>query len=173
MKVEILKGNIIETDAEVIVNAANTDLILGGGVAGAIRRAGGPRIQQECNALAPIRCGEIAVTSAGDLPQRYVFHAATMTLQCPQTSKEIVEACTRAALEKAEHLRCKSIAFPALGTGVAGLDLRECADAMFGAVQKFAAALPAGASLERVVFILFDEEAYRIFSRRWEEINQT
>ncbi|MGB9692345.1 MAG: macro domain-containing protein [Candidatus Sumerlaeaceae bacterium] len=171
MQIEISKGNIVEADTDVIVNAANTDLILGAGVAGAIRRAGGPRIQEECNALAPIRLGDVAVTSAGNLPHRYVFHAATMSLSNPQTTKDIVASCTRVALEKAEELACRNIAFPALGTGVAGLSLTECADAMLRTAREFAKEPREGnLSLQRIVFVLFDEEAERIFRQKLHEL---
>lgn len=169
MDVEIVRGNIVEVQVDAIVNAANTDLILGAGVAGAIRRAGGPSIQEECNKLSPIGVGEVAVTSAGNLPQRYVIHAATMTLQAPQTSKEIVASCTRRALVRADELGCKSIAFPALGAGVAGLSFAECAEAMLGTVFE---EIPRRTwrSLQRIVFVLYDEEADRVFRLKWQAL---
>jgi len=166
MKVEIMRGNIVEADTEVIVNAANTDLILGGGVAGAIRRAGGPAIQEECNKLAPIPVGDVAVTGAGNLPHKYVFHAATMKLQNPTTTPSVVERCVKNALDKAESLRCKSIAFPALGTGVAGLSLDECAKATFRAILDFEKERGTPL-LERVVIVLFDEGAQKLFTQIW------
>lgn len=166
MDVEIVRGNIVEVQADAIVNAANTDLILGAGVAGAIRRAGGPTIQEECDKLAPIAVGEVAVTSAGNLPHRYIIHAATMTLQAPRTSKETVASCTRRALERADELGCQSIAFPALGTGVAGLSLGECAETMLGTVFK-ESTRRTWRSLRRIILVLFDEEAERIFRQQW------
>jgi O-acetyl-ADP-ribose deacetylase (regulator of RNase III) len=171
MQVEILRGNIVEVPADAIVNAANSDLILGAGVAGAIRRAGGPKIQEECNALAPIEVGDVAVTSGGNLPQRFVIHAATMTLQSPRTSKEIVRRCTLRALERAEELGCASIAFPALGTGVAGLAMEDCAEAMLEATAQFAKAPERRGVLQRVLFVLFDEKAEETFRRKWQEIS--
>ncbi|GIX44386.1 MAG: Appr-1-p processing protein [Candidatus Sumerlaea sp.] len=168
MRVVIRQGNIVETSAEVIVNAANTDLILGGGVAGAIRRAGGESIQQECSAHGPIHVGEVAVTGAGRLPQRYIFHAATMTLRDAQTSAEIVAACTRNALQKAEELGCRSIAFPALGTGVAGLALRTCAEAMLREIYEFRLKAK---NLELVELVLFDPQAARVFAEEWARLS--
>ncbi|MCX7626312.1 MAG: macro domain-containing protein [Candidatus Sumerlaeaceae bacterium] len=171
MDVEIIRGNIVETQVDAIVNAANTDLILGAGVAGAIRRAGGPTIQEECNNLAPIAVGEVAVTSAGNLPHRYVIHAATMTLQNPRTTADIIAACTRHALERADELGCESMAFPALGTGVAGLSLEDCAQAMLGTVFH-ARANRTWSSLRRVIFVLFDEEGERIFRQKMLRLQQ-
>lgn len=173
MKVAIVRGNIVEAPTEVIVNAANTDLVLGAGVAGAIRRAAGPRVQKECDALAPIPVGEVAVTSAGDLPQRFIFHAATMSFAAPSTTADIVRQCTRRALEEADRLGCKSIAFPALGTGVAGLDMESCAEAMLGAVCEYRARRGSSSSLEKILFVLFDEQAERIFRQKWAELAPT
>jgi len=168
VKVVIRQGNIVETSAEVIVNAANTDLILGGGVAGAIRRAGGETIQQECNAHGPIHVGEVAVTGAGQLPQRCIFHAATMTLSDATTSAEIVAACTRNALYKAEEMGFRSIVFPALGTGVAGLPIRACAQAMLQEINKF---IPTAKNLELVELVLFDPQSVRVFAEEWARVS--
>ncbi|MCX7716862.1 MAG: macro domain-containing protein [Candidatus Sumerlaeaceae bacterium] len=160
MIVEIVQGDITESEVEAIVNAANTDLVLGGGVAGAIRRKGGPQVQAECTAHGQVELGGVAVTGSGDLPQKFIIHAATMHLRQPQTTAEIVAACTRRALDAAIAAGCKSMAFPALGTGVAGLDALSCARAMIGEVLRHEAAAD---RLERVAFVLFDAETTRIF----------
>jgi len=172
MKIEIIRGNIVTVPADAIVNAANTDLILGGGVAGAIRAAGGPRIQEECNALAPIRVGEVAATGAGNLPHRYVIHAATMSFENPSASADAVASCTRRALEKAVELRCHSIAFPALGAGVAGLAMRDCARAMLSATRDFVVNPNRCGTLEKIIFVLFDDAAAQIFRETWEQLQQ-
>src|SRR5437016_4176082 len=109
MKISITQGDITDADVDAIVNAANTDLILGAGVAGAIRRKGGDAIQRECDAHGPVGVGEVAVTGAGRMKQKYVIHAATMSFDNPHTTAEIVARCTTNALLAAEKLQCESI----------------------------------------------------------------
>jgi O-acetyl-ADP-ribose deacetylase (regulator of RNase III) len=175
MQIEIRQGDITEqADVDAIVNAANTDLVLGAGVAGAIRRKGGDIIDEEGRRQAPIRLGEAAVTSAGRLPNKYVIHAAAMgyrpedqaVAKKPGTasSAEIIHQATTNSLRRAEQLKLKSIAFPALATGVARFPVDECAQVMIGAVREYEAAHPAS-SIERVVFVLFSESDYAIFKQ--------
>ncbi|MFH1742064.1 MAG: macro domain-containing protein, partial [bacterium] len=156
-------GDITETEVEAIVNAANTDLQLGGGVAGAIRRKGGPSIQQECDRTGSIAIGEAAITGGGQLKARYVIHAASMELG-GQTTAENLEAATHNSLLRAEQKKIRSIAFPAIGTGIAGFDTRRCAEIMLQVVAKH---LQGKTSLEQVVFVLFDEPSRRIFEQTW------
>ncbi|MBI4464537.1 MAG: macro domain-containing protein, partial [Acidobacteria bacterium] len=118
-QIEIIQGDITEADVEAIVNAANNDLQLGGGVAGAIRRKGGPSIQQACDRIGPVAIGEAAITGGGQLKARYVIHAASMELG-GRTTPESLEASTRHSLLRAEEKKIKSLAFPAIGTGIAG-----------------------------------------------------
>ncbi len=143
MEIEIRRGDITDqSDLDAIVNAANTDLVLGSGVAGAIRRKGGENISREAVAQAPIRLGEAVATSAGQLPHKYVIHAAAMGYReedqvVPKrsgslSSADIIRNATRNSLRIAEHLRLGSIAFPALATGVAGFPVAECAEVMIG-----------------------------------------
>lgn len=154
MKIEIVEGDITEVAADAIVNAANTALALGAGVAGAIRRQGGPAIQQECRQLAPIPLGEAVVTSAGNLAHtRHVIHAAAMH-PGGQASAESVALATAAALREAERIGAQSVALPALGMGIGGLDLETGATVMLAAVRAHAVH-----SLQRVVFVLFAEPA--------------
>jgi O-acetyl-ADP-ribose deacetylase (regulator of RNase III) len=134
-------------------------------VAGAIRVKGGPQIQAECRTLAPVQLGGVAVTGAGALPQRFVIHAATMHLGQGKTSAEIVASCTRHALEAAAAAGCESIAFPALGTGVAGLDPLVCAQAMIRETLHFD---PGTGPLRRVKFVLYDADTTAIFKREWD-----
>ena len=165
MKVEFRRGDITQADVDAVVNAANTDLLLGAGVAGAIRRAGGPSIQEECNRIGPISLGEAAITGGGDLKARYVIHAAGMHLG-GGVSAESCRNATRNSLLRAREKKLKSIAFPAIGTGVGGLDMAECARVMLQAVRDNSE------GLERVVFVLYDAEALGIFERTWQEIQK-
>ena len=146
----------LEVDA--IANAANTQLLHGGGVAAAIARAGGPAVDEESRAAAPIALGEAVETTAGDMPARWVIHAATMELGGP-TSAEIIEAATRSTLACADELGARSLALVAFGTGVGGFPLEEAARLMVGAVREHDAG-----SLERVVFAVHGDEAERAFA---------
>ena len=132
--IRIAQGDITGFDGDAIVNAANDRLILGSGVAGAIRRKGGPKIQEECNRHGPIRVGEAAVTGAGELPVRYVIHAAVLGAE--PASYETVDRATRAALAKARELGLKTVAFPLLGTGVGGLEPEKVARIMIAAFKE-------------------------------------
>lgn len=146
---------------DAIVNAANNDLMLGGGVAGAIRSRGGPSIQAECDKIGPIRIGEAAITGAGRLPARHVIHAASMRLG-ERTSESGLRDATRNSLRLAAEHGLKSIAFPAVGTGIAGFPLERCAEVMLAEARDH---LRRPTSLERIEFVLFDETAREIFAR--------
>jgi O-acetyl-ADP-ribose deacetylase (regulator of RNase III) len=163
MKVEFCCGDITAADVDAVVNAANTDLLLGAGVAGAIRRAGGPAIQEECSRIGPVPLGEAAITTGGNLKARYVIHAAGMHLGSG-VSAESCAAATRNSLLRAREKKLKSIAFPAIGTGFGGLDMAACARVMLQAVRENPKAV------ERVVFVLWDEEARKVFERTWNEL---
>src|ERR687890_1318515 len=114
-RLEVRRADITALDVDAIANAANTELRHGGGVAAAIARAGGPVIDEESRARAPIGLGEAVETSAGDMPSRYVIHAATMVDPAGTTDAEVVRACTRATLAKADELGCRSVALVAFG----------------------------------------------------------
>src|ERR671937_2429432 len=133
--VEVLETDITTLEVEAIANAANTQLKHGGGVAGAISRAGGPEVQRESDRRAPIGLGEAVETTAGDMPARWVIHAATMELGGP-TSAEIIEQATRSTLAKAEELGARSLALVAFGTGVGGFPLDQAAQIMVGAARE-------------------------------------
>ena len=158
-KIEIVDGDITTLEVDAIANAANTRLLHGGGVAGAIARAGGPEIQSESDERAPIGLGEAVATGAGDLPCRWVVHAATMHLGGP-TSAEIIRDATASALRVADELGAKSFALVAFGTGVGGFPL---ADAARIEVEEVRRHLDAGSGLERVVFCVHGDEARRAF----------
>jgi O-acetyl-ADP-ribose deacetylase (regulator of RNase III) len=165
-RIRILQGDLVAQDAETIVNAANNDLQLGGGVAGAIRRKGGPAIQEECDRIGPIPLGEAAVTGGGNLKARYVIHAASMRLGEP-TSETNLRASTRASLLRAKELGIRSIAFPAVGTGIAGFPMRRSAEVM---LEEAAAHLAGETSLEEVRFVLYDRPAYDVFLDVWQKV---
>ncbi len=157
--IEVLDTDITTLEVDAIANAANTRLMHGGGVAGAISRAGGPAIQGESDAKAPIGLGEAVETSAGDMPSRWVIHAATMELGGP-TSAEIIRRATAATLDKADALGAKSLALVAFGTGVGGFPLDEAARIEVDEVRRH---LDGDTALERVVFAVHGDAARRAF----------
>jgi len=163
MEILLARGDIAQQDAEAIVNAANNHLWVGAGVAGAIKRAGGREIEEEAVAKGPIPIGEAVVTGGGRLKARYVIHAAVMGRDL-RTDADKIRQATQNSLRRADELALKSIAFPALGTGVGGFPLEECARIMLDVVRRHSAS---GTSLERVVFVLYDEPAYQAFERAW------
>jgi O-acetyl-ADP-ribose deacetylase (regulator of RNase III) len=158
-EIEIRQADITKLQVDAIANAANTRLQHGGGVAGAIVRAGGRVIQDESDPLAPIGLGEAVATSAGELPSRWVIHAATMELGGP-TSAEIIRAATKSTLARADELGAESLGLVAFGTGVGGFPVPEAARIEVDAVR---AHLAQGSGLERVVFCVFGDEARRAF----------
>ena len=135
----IQTGDLTACDVDAIVNAANNDLVLGGGLAGAIRRKGGPSIQDECDRHGAIEVGQAAITGAGDLPARYVIHQASMALG-GRTTQEALRQSTAAVLELAEKHKIGTLAFPATGTGIGGIDMETCAKIMLGEVRRHLAA---------------------------------
>jgi O-acetyl-ADP-ribose deacetylase (regulator of RNase III) len=160
-RVEILQGDLTEMDTDAIVNAANNDLQLGGGVAGAIRRKGGPLIQRQCNTIGTIPVGGAAMTTGGDLKARHVIHAASMQLGGATTAIAL-QSSTAHSLRIASQNNLKTIAFPAVGTGVAGFPPKDCAEIMLGEVARH---FEKPTSLEKIYFVLFDEQALVVFQR--------
>ncbi len=158
-RITLLEGDVTEQAVDVIVNAANERLVLGSGVAGAIREKGGPEIQSECDAHGPIEVGEAALTSAGRLPARWIAHAAGMPLGGEATEAS-VRASLRASFERAAEAGGRSIAVPAIGTGVGGFSLQRCAEVSLEEARR---ALEAHPELEEIRFVLFGEPAYRVF----------
>ncbi len=165
-KIHMMVGDLTESDADAIVNAANNDLQLGGGVAGAIRRKGGDTIQQECDAIGSIPIGGAAITGAGKLRARHVIHAASMQLG-GQTGAHALRSCTAHTLRIAAERGLKTIAFPAVGTGIAGFPLQDCAEIMLRETLKH---LEGPTSLERVDFVLYDDGALRIFQQEFRKL---
>ena len=155
-ELEVIAADVTTLEVDAIANAANTDLMHGGGVAAAIARAGGPELERESRERAPIGLGEAVETTAGDMPARWVIHAATMELGGP-TSRAIIERATRSTLAKAEELGARSVALVAFGTGVGGFPLDEAAEVMVGAAREHTGAL------RRIVFAVHGAEAERAF----------
>ena len=158
-QVLIIDGDLVEQEVDAIVNAANNDLVLGGGVAGAIRRAGGPAIQDECDAHGPIRVGEAAITGAGALHARYVLHAASMSLG-GRTSRDSLQSSMDGVFRLARQHQLETIAVPAVGTGIAGFPIDECARVMAESLHN---ALNEGWRASEIRFVLFGEDAKRPF----------
>jgi O-acetyl-ADP-ribose deacetylase (regulator of RNase III) len=158
-RIVIIAGDLVEQEVDAIVNAANTDLVLGGGVAGAIRSRGGPSIQQECDAHGPVAIGEAAVTGAGELAARHVIHAASMALG-GRTTTDSLRASMNHVFRLAREQRVKTIAIPAVGTGIAGFPIDECANVMADCLSR---AFADGWHPEEVRFVLFGDGARRAF----------
>jgi len=158
-RITLREGDVTEQAVDAIVNAANSALVLGSGVAGAVREKGGPAIQAECDAIGPIAVGDAAVTGAGRLRARLVIHAAGMP-PGGAASEESVRASVRRSLELAAERGCRTIAIPAVGAGVGGLAVQRCAEIL---LEEARAHLDGETSLEEVRFVLFGEPAYRVF----------
>ena len=159
--IELTKGDITAFDGDAIVNAANEHLQLGAGVAGAIRRRGGPTIQEECDRIGHCPVGSAVVTGGGTLPARWVIHAVGPVWQGGGMDEEATLAsAVRSALEVAEEVGAKSVALPAIATGVFGFPLERAAGILTGEARRFAAA---ARGVERIVFCLFDDRALAAF----------
>jgi O-acetyl-ADP-ribose deacetylase len=158
-ELEVLDGDITALEVDAIGNAANDRLWMGGGVAGAIKRAGGEEIEREAVQQGPIEVGEAVATSAGRLPARWVVHGAVMG-QDLQTNAELVRRTTQSCLRVADELGAETLALPAFGTGVGGFPLEECARIMVDVVRGYEPS-----ALERVIFAVFGAAAKSAFDR--------
>jgi O-acetyl-ADP-ribose deacetylase (regulator of RNase III) len=168
LRVVVLRGDITKVSADAIVNPANSLMIMGGGVAGAIKRAGGEEIEREAMGRAPVPIGAAIVTGAGRLGARYIIHAPTMERPAMATTPENVYLAARAALLKAKELGLNSVAFPGLGTGVGGLPYDEAARAMLRAIAEF----KDSPHPRQVLLVAYDEQLYRAFRRRLREVSE-
>jgi len=158
-KIVLTEGDITEQDVDAIVNAANSELVLGAGVAGAIRAKGGPSIQAECNEIGPIEVGGAALTGAGDLPARFVIHAAGMPPR-GEATEESIGSSLRRSLELASEKGCTSVAVPAIGAGIGGFSTQRCAEVLLAEAQRH---LDGETSLSEIRFVLFGEPTFRLF----------
>jgi O-acetyl-ADP-ribose deacetylase len=166
-RIVIQQGDITEMDVDAVVNAANNDLILGAGVAGAIRRKGGESIQDECNSIGTIPVGYAAITGGGNLKARHVVHAASMSLRGIRTTEKSLRTSTAHSLRLAAERGLKTIAFPAIGTGVSGFPVEQCAEIM---LREAAEHLDGETSIETVYFVLFDANTQEVFARTWKRL---
>ncbi|KRT63073.1 MAG: appr-1-p processing domain-containing protein [Candidatus Dadabacteria bacterium CSP1-2] len=160
-KIIVTQGDITDIEVDAIVNAANTRLLLGSGVAGAIRRKGGDSIQKECDKIGSIPLGEAVVTGAGKLKAKFVIHAAGMHLGRSVCEESLREA-TNNSLLRADEKGVKTVALPAIGTGVGGFPLNRCAQVMIDIVVEYLKNEKTG--IEKVYFVLFDMETYKVFN---------
>jgi len=160
VRVSVTTGDITRLEVDAIVNPANSMLIMGGGVAGTIKRTGGKEIQDEAIKFAPVPVGRAVATKAGKLKAKYVIHAPTMERPAMQTSIENVKLAMKGALNCAEHLGIKSVAFPGMGTGVGGLSLEEASKTM---VKQIKGHIDLGTSLKEIVLVGFSEELASTF----------
>lgn len=158
-RIRLYEGDLTDQEVDAIVNAANSALLLGAGVAGAIASRGGPTIAQECAAIGAIEVGEAALTGGGNLPAGAVIHAAGMA-PGGQADEHSVRAAVRASLELAAREGFRSVAFPAIGAGIGGFSLQRCAEISLEEARRFA---ERETSLEEIRFVLYGEPAYRVF----------
>lgn len=163
VSIETERGDISQARVDAVVNAANNQLWMGAGVAGALKRAGGVQIEQEAMAKGPVQVGEAVVTTGGALPARYVIHAAVMG-QDLHTDRAKISEATRNVLIRARELGVGSIAFPALGTGVGGFPPEQAADAMITECVSFIKGGSAP-SLKKILFVLFSDEMVQAFEK--------
>jgi O-acetyl-ADP-ribose deacetylase (regulator of RNase III) len=154
---EVVQADVTQLDVDAITNAANTQLLHGGGVAGAIRRAAGPELERESRDRAPVPLGDAVETTAGEMPARWVIHAATMELD-GMTSGDVIERATRSSLKVADRLGCDSLALVAFGTGVGGFPLDEAARIMVRVAREHEG------SLQRIIFTVHGDAAERAFT---------
>ncbi len=155
-------GDITELSIDALVNAANNYLVMGSGVAGAIKKKGGKVIEEEAVKKGPIPIGEAVYTTAGNLKAKYVIHAAGMGRDL-KTNAHLIENSTLNSLKRADELGLGSVAFPAIGTGVGGFPTDKCAGIMLSVVKEF---LPKAKNLKTVIFALYDKKSYEVFEKK-------
>lgn len=165
-EIRLVKGDITELEVDAIVNAANSSLKMGGGVAGAILRKGGWSIQEECDKIGYCPVGGAVITGAGRLKAKYVIHAVGPRMG-EGNEDEKLKSATLSALKLAEERGVKSIAFPAISTGIFGFPKDRCAKIMLGTTVEY---LRRGSVIERVIFCLYDDETYKVFLDELERI---
>ena len=165
-KIKIVEGNIVLLDVEAVVNAANKNLKLGGGVAGAIRTYGGPAIQEECDRLSPIKVGQAVITGGGNLKARYIIHAVG-PVQGEGNEDAKLAAATLSSLEIARDKMIRVIAFPAISTGIFGFPLQRCSEIMLRTAMDF---LKKNDYPREIVFCLYGREAFALFETTLEKL---
>ena len=163
---EVVEGDITEMETDAIVNAANTQLVLGGGVAGAIRRKGGPEIQKQCNKIGGTFVGGAVITDGGNLKAKYVIHAVGPCMGEGNEDQKLKNA-TLNSLKLADQNNIKSISFPAISTGIFGYPIDRCAKVMLDTSIEH---IKGSTGLEKIVFCLFGQDNYKVFEERLKEI---
>ncbi len=158
--IELVQGDITEMETDAIVNAANAHLVLGGGVAGAIRRKGGPAIQEECNRIGGTHVGGAVITTAGNLKAKHVIHAVGPQMGEGDEDRKLRDA-TLNSLKLADQHHLESMSFPAISTGIFGYPLDRCARIMLSTTIDY---LKGETGLGRVVFCLYGEESFSAFA---------
>ena len=159
---ELVEGDITEMQTEAIVNAANAQLVLGGGVAGAIRRKGGPQIQEECNKIGATFVGGAVKTTGGNLKAKYVIHAVGPRMGEANADEKLKNA-TLNSLKLADEETIKSISLPAISTGVFGFPIQRCAEIMLQTTIEY---LKGQTGVEKVIFCLFGRGIYEVFANQ-------
>lgn len=163
----LLQGNIVEVEADAIVNAANSGLAGGGGVDGAIHRAGGPSIMQECRAIGGCPTGSAVATGAGRLKARYVFHAVGPIYRQRGDEAKLLAGAYQACLDLAEQHQVKSIAFPSISTGIYGYPVDQAAPIALNTIIEH---VKKPTSLQRVMFVLFNKGTYEAFEKSLQQL---
>jgi O-acetyl-ADP-ribose deacetylase (regulator of RNase III) len=161
-KITVVAGDITKLEVDAIVNPANSQLIMGGGVAGAILRAGGQQVQEQALKMAPAQIGYAVATTAGKLKAKFIIHAPTMTRPAMAASLGNVKAATEAALRCAQQVHAQNIAFPGLGTGVGGLAAQEAANVMVETMQKI---IEAGTQIKLITLVGYNSDMTRAFEK--------
>jgi O-acetyl-ADP-ribose deacetylase (regulator of RNase III) len=167
-KIKLVEGNIALLDVEAVVNAANKNLILGGGVAGAIRHFGGPSIQEECNKIGTIEVGEAVITGAGNLKAKHVIHAVGPVYGEGQEEAKLASA-TLNSLQIASKKKIKNIAFPAISSGIFGFPIQRCSEIMLQVAMDF---LKKNNYPHEILFCLYGQEAFSVFRDTLEKFSR-
>jgi O-acetyl-ADP-ribose deacetylase (regulator of RNase III) len=168
--IETVLGNIAsQPDMTAIVNAANAQLKMGGGVAGAIHRAAGPGLEEECRPMAPIKPGEAVISGGHNLPNKYVIHCLGPVYGKDKPEDKLLAACYRNALKLADEHNIDSIAFPAISTGAFGYPIREATKVALDTIKEIAPTLK---NVKTIRFVLFNKEDYAIYNEMIETIEQ-
>lgn len=160
-KIKLVQGDISEVDTDVVVNAANAQLILGGGVAGAIRRKGGPKIQEECNKIGGTFVGSAVITTGGNLKAKYVIHAVGPRMGEGKEDEKL-RIATINSLKLMDDKRLKTITFPAISTGIFGYPIDKCAKIMLTTTKEY---ITSNTQITEVIFCLYSKKDYEIFEK--------
>ncbi|MHA1195384.1 MAG: macro domain-containing protein [Promethearchaeota archaeon] len=159
--IRLVQGDITDLDTDVIVNAANAQLIMGGGVAGAIRRKGGPKIQEECNKIGGTHVGGAVITTSGNLKAKHVIHAVGPRMGEGNENEKLKNA-TLNSLKLMDKHGLKTIAFPAISTGIFGFPIDRCAKIMISTVKDY---LNGDTNIKEVIFCLYTKSDFEVFEK--------